>query len=470
MESTNNVINITMIKVLNVIRRLLKSNDPDNRDYKKTDVAFFSGLASSTAALQIKELGENGYLLPIKKDSKDKKADKSDYYHQINRLKEIYVGISIGSSKAKMVFVDLNFDIIPISDLKLDQNTLLNFKKNIEQIETDSNYAKFCCKSPRGLTDLSRLISIFCQFIIDIKNNNNIPIQSVCCALSGRVDYDNKGLIKSPNLDIWSNVTIDQIFLGSIRKDFNLLGIDFMIEHNAKTAIVAEKEIGNKIDNLNCKDRNVAGIYMGVGIGMGIILNNQLYRGENNCSGELGHVTIQPYNNKDPKYFGMCECGKYACLEHLIRKDVFATNNKEELDHYKQFTIFPTLDPDFHCINLIDTPTKELSGFLNANKIANKEKAKEISEIRHKKLAYYLATPLATILHVLSINKLILTGKMASLYDDIESELNGILNSSGISINILKSDLAEYSAARGAAICGYYKKYNINLDWDKINN
>ena len=44
------------------------------------------------------------------------------------------------------------------------------------------------------------------------------------------------------------------------------------------------------------------------GIGLGMIIQNQIYRGYNGFAGELSHITFFS-NNK------MCDCGKYGCLE-----------------------------------------------------------------------------------------------------------------------------------------------------------
>ena len=44
------------------------------------------------------------------------------------------------------------------------------------------------------------------------------------------------------------------------------------------------------------------------GVGLGIILNNSLYRGESNMAGEISHLTIQGLT-------GLCRCGQHGCLE-----------------------------------------------------------------------------------------------------------------------------------------------------------
>lgn len=50
------------------------------------------------------------------------------------------------------------------------------------------------------------------------------------------------------------------------------------------------------------------GLFVGTGIGGGIIIDGKLFRGASGFAGEFGHMTIDP---KGP----LCGCGHYGCLE-----------------------------------------------------------------------------------------------------------------------------------------------------------
>jgi predicted NBD/HSP70 family sugar kinase len=54
--------------------------------------------------------------------------------------------------------------------------------------------------------------------------------------------------------------------------------------------------------------KNVMVINIGWGVGLGLILNGELFRGHNGFAGEFSHIPIFD-NNK------LCECGKTGCLE-----------------------------------------------------------------------------------------------------------------------------------------------------------
>lgn len=55
-------------------------------------------------------------------------------------------------------------------------------------------------------------------------------------------------------------------------------------------------------------EQNLAYIKVGTGIGAGLLLDGQMYRGTTGSAGEIGHITIQ---DGGP----LCTCGNHGCLE-----------------------------------------------------------------------------------------------------------------------------------------------------------
>lgn len=56
--------------------------------------------------------------------------------------------------------------------------------------------------------------------------------------------------------------------------------------------------------------RDVLGVYVGTGIGAGIVANGQLVEGTSACAGELGHTKVRWHDAAAP-----CACGSRGCLE-----------------------------------------------------------------------------------------------------------------------------------------------------------
>jgi glucokinase len=59
--------------------------------------------------------------------------------------------------------------------------------------------------------------------------------------------------------------------------------------------------------------KHVVAIFVGTGIGGGIILNGRLYRGVRYTAGELGHVVLMAGGP-------LCSCGKHGCAEALASR------------------------------------------------------------------------------------------------------------------------------------------------------
>jgi predicted NBD/HSP70 family sugar kinase len=116
-------------------------------------------------------------------------------------------------------------------------------------------------------------------------------------------------------------------------KDFPLadrlgghLGKPVFVENDANLGVLGEAWKG-----VARRHRSVVGIVVGTGIGGGIVVNRQLWRGSNSAAGEIGHILIDP--NSSVK----CGCGQKGCFEALASRKAIA----EELSRRKRRS-----DPD----------------------------------------------------------------------------------------------------------------------------
>jgi len=97
----------------------------------------------------------------------------------------------------------------------------------------------------------------------------------------------------------WSNWDIG-------RKITEQTGAKVVIENDANAVALAELWFGN--DELK-RTRNFIMVFVAEGIGTGIIIDGQVYRGENGAAGEFGHMFV----GKDAPVD--CSCGRRDCWE-----------------------------------------------------------------------------------------------------------------------------------------------------------
>ena len=123
-------------------------------------------------------------------------------------------------------------------------------------------------------------------------------VTGVGLGVPGPVDYAQGRVVAPPIMPGWHGVALRE----SLAED---LGVPIYVDNDANLGALSEhcRGAGRGYPNL-------AYIKVGTGIGCGLVLNGELYRGELGSAGEIGHVTID--ENGPP-----CKCGSYGCLESM---------------------------------------------------------------------------------------------------------------------------------------------------------
>jgi N-acetylglucosamine repressor len=112
----------------------------------------------------------------------------------------------------------------------------------------------------------------------------------------GPLDARRGILIAPPNFPGWVSAPLREIVAAQT-------GFATFLDNDANSAALAEKWFGagRAMDNF---------VYLLVedGVGGGVVINGDLYRGEHDIAGELGHMTID-------RHGPVCDCGNTGCLE-----------------------------------------------------------------------------------------------------------------------------------------------------------
>ncbi|AEE49329.1 ROK family protein [Haliscomenobacter hydrossis] len=98
------------------------------------------------------------------------------------------------------------------------------------------------------------------------------------------------------------------------------LGIPVFIDNDSSLIALAELRFGAAV-----QERNAMVINMGWGVGLGMIIDGALYRGEIGFAGEFSHIPI--FNNNK-----LCSCGKYGCLETETSLLVLVENARKGIE------------------------------------------------------------------------------------------------------------------------------------------
>jgi glucokinase len=91
-----------------------------------------------------------------------------------------------------------------------------------------------------------------------------------------------------------------------------LFGAPAFLENDVQAGVYGELRAGALRGKLNA-----VGVFVGTGIGGGIVIDGKLYRGATGSAGEVGHMILHEGG-------AACGCGNYGCLEALASRTAMA--------------------------------------------------------------------------------------------------------------------------------------------------
>jgi glucokinase len=145
---------------------------------------------------------------------------------------------------------------------------------------------------------------------------------------AGSVDPRTGVVRRSPNFGHWKDVPLKEW----AELDF---AVPVSIDNDANCAAVAEWKLGAAKGM-----RDFVLLTLGTGVGGGVVLNDQLLRGNTGTAGELGHLSIYVDGEE-------CPCGHRGCFERYcsgtaIRRNAGDVSSKEVFAHPEQYQ--PVID------------------------------------------------------------------------------------------------------------------------------
>jgi glucokinase len=156
-------------------------------------------------------------------------------------------------------------------------------------------------------------------------------VTGVGLAVAGFVTSDRRSVMFAPHL-AWRNAPVgDRI---SAR-----LGLPVVLEHDANAAVLGEYRFGA------ARGAGVALLVaIGTGIGGGLLLGGQLFRGAYGVAPELGHLRLVPGGRS-------CPCGKQGCWERYCSGTALSATAVELLArHPGRATVLTRDAPDSRAI------------------------------------------------------------------------------------------------------------------------
>jgi predicted NBD/HSP70 family sugar kinase len=146
---------------------------------------------------------------------------------------------------------------------------------------------------------LDRLASLAMESLNVVQGEGLRPVGATV-ALPGLVDATTGGLLVAPNLG-WTDINV----VDELHERLAGPGFPVDADNEANLAALAELWEGSARGL-----RDVLYVSGEIGVGAGIIINGELFRGAQGFGGEFGHMTMDPGGRP-------CACGSRGCLETL---------------------------------------------------------------------------------------------------------------------------------------------------------
>jgi glucokinase len=252
---------------------------------------------------------------------------------------------------------------------------------------------------------------------LDAKN-----IVAVCLGVPGSVNPQTGIIGLAPNLGI-KNYKMK----AELEK---LIPYPVLLENDVNLGVLGIKNYGVGKDATN-----MLAVFVGTGIGGGVVIDKKMYRGNSFVAGEIGHMLVQ---KNGPK----CGCGKKGCFEALASRTAIVNNIIYDIKKLKKRSVLS---------ELVKSNERIKSGSLK-NAIEKKDKVvtKRITEA-----CEVIGDVLASVCNLMNFDKIVLGGGVIEALGDfmlpkIREQFNKqVFDAAGKGVKIVPSKLADDAAIYG---------------------
>ncbi|MEW9097333.1 MAG: ROK family transcriptional regulator [Clostridiaceae bacterium] len=296
--------NMKLMKKINknIILDILKSNEGLSR----ADISKITKLSKPSISSLINELINEGWVF---EEGREKtQVGRRPMRLKFNSRKYVIIGamftnVGIDLALGNLLGEIMSTEFIPVEDSREEEAVAKDFRAAVSKLLEDNNL------------DKDNLMGISIGIPGIVKDGHEEIM------FAPEIKY--KGILLKNKIESWIDVPI------FIDNDVNLMCLG---------------EYYNSCDNKR-KDTNMAYIYFGNGIGAGLMINGELYRGADQAAGEIGYMVVGNFKKRDNHEQGVFESnysstalrdfirdkgdllkGEYSIIKYIVEK-----SSKDEL-------------------------------------------------------------------------------------------------------------------------------------------
>jgi len=254
------------------LMRLLRRQDGISR----ADLVELSGLMPSTVSVLTKQLIDEGWLVEAAARATPALGRRPTPL-RLDRTRIVLLGADLGPDAIRVAATSIRGEVLDVAHSPLRSR--------------DPNQAR---------KQLASMVTSLCARVL----RRNRRLLGIGVALHGLVDKRSGMLEFAPNIG-WRRVEFGRPLAVDL-KAAGLGHVPMYFHNEADLAAVGESEF--------CEgpvDDPLVYVSCGVGVGAGIVLNEELFTGVSGSAGEIGHTTLVIDG-------APCSCGRLGCAESYI--------------------------------------------------------------------------------------------------------------------------------------------------------
>jgi glucokinase len=236
--------------------------------------------------------------------------------------------------------------------------------------------------TPQG-TDPNQIVAAVVNAVGDYIKESGVTdgLRAISLVVPGTVNVDTGTVVKAPNLPCLDGFPLAAALT-------NELGLPAILENDANAAAVGEMWQGAA---RGC--RTIICVTLGTGVGGGIILDGELWRGVDGAAAEIGHMCVDPFGGV------ACTCGSRGCLEVFASATAIVRMTREASPRYP--------DSVLHDVRELTAQTIFEAG------LEGDELALEI----FRRMGVYLGIGLANLINILNPEMIVIGGGVVNGWD-----------------------------------------------------
>lgn len=294
MNTTKDKCDLAIFSILSLIK--------DHYALSQSKLSKLSGYSRSTISINCEKLLQKGYIaLETSKTSNKKKNVK----YSLNSNLGVIIGIGMGGSTCRIGIYNILCELIEIIRLPIDLM--------------------------RGPEATLNLICDNIDILLHKHSSNEIPLLGIGMGIPSPVKYEEGVAFHPAFMPGWHLFNLKEYFFDKYRCPSYIDN-----EVNAMALEECFSLAKNKFKTLLC-------IKIGTGIGAGVIINKQIFRGENGGGGNIGHIQMDTVTKA-------CNCGKIGCIESIASVPaIIESAIQKRKDHPD--SLLNTIDSETLCLS-----------------------------------------------------------------------------------------------------------------------